>query len=115
MRKIAFIAKVCYSALLEYDKTIDFGLQKDWNQSPAWQQEDFFRMVNFVLNNPKCSPDDIHEHWLENKRIEGWKKGKEIDEKEKAHPNLTPFSMIPKDQKRKYAVLLGIIKEMKDM
>jgi hypothetical protein len=112
MKRIEQIAKVCHEANKAYCEAIGDKSQVSWHAAPDWQKESVINGVEFHMNNPKSTPEDSHNNWLEKKKAEGWKKGKKKDPVKRTHPLMVPFQMLPKEQKAKDYIFLGIVRAM---
>lgn len=112
MNRIEQIASVCHEANRAYCEAMGDNSQVPWSAAPEWQKKSAIDGVMYHINNPKSKPEDSHNEWMAQKKAEGWKRGKEKDAEKKTHPAMVPYNMLPKEQKAKNFILIGIVRAM---
>jgi hypothetical protein len=68
--------------------------------------------VNYLLDNPKATPENSHENWLKFKRNDGWVYGPVKDSVAKTHPCMVPYAELPTAQKAKDAIYHAIVRTL---
>lgn len=66
--------------------------------------------VQFILDNPKATPEQSHENWLKKKLEDGWKLGPIKDLENKTHPLMVPYNMLGSIQKAKDMIFGAIVR-----
>ncbi len=104
------IAKICHQANKAYCETIGDQSQKDWHNASDWQKESAIKGVEYrTSQNPRPSPEEMHNCWLKQKQEDGWLYGKYKDEQKKTHPCYKPYSELPEEQKKKDILFSAIV------
>jgi hypothetical protein len=106
---IAAIARICHQANKAYCETLGDFTQKNWEDTCEEIRESAISGVVFRIKNPKLTSKDQHDNWMKDKIKSGWKYGKIKDEKQKEHPCLMSYHDLPKGQKIKDGLFIGII------
>jgi|SRR5215469_3217332 len=75
--------------------------QPDWEDAPEWQKTSAIAGIQTVLDNPHITPAELHQAWLDQKTVEGWKYGRVKDADKKEHPCFLPYDRLPPPQKLK--------------
>lgn len=109
---IDHIARVCHEANRAYCKALGDDSQLAWEQAPDWQKESARVGVNHIMLNPKSTPKDSHNSWLEQKALEGWEYGPEKDPELKLHPCFLPYEQLPVEQRAKDYIFGAIVRAM---
>lgn len=112
MNKIEQIAMTCHEANRAYCDAIGDKSQVAWHAAPEWQKQSAINGVMYHMNNPRSKPEDSHNSWMAQKKADGWKKGKKKDAEKKTHPCMVPYNMLPKEQKAKDYIFIGIVRAM---
>jgi len=107
------IAKVCHEINRAYCEALGDDSQLPWEDTPEWQKDSAIKGVNFHIENPDSTPQQIHENWLKQKEVEGWKYGKVKDAEKKEHPCCVPYDKLPIDQKAKDYLFRTIVHQLK--
>lgn len=113
--KTEFIARVCHEANRSIcDQNHDFS-QVAWEQAQEWQRQSAIQGVQYVLDNPDSSSEDLHNEWCKAKTLDGWVYGEVKDVVRKTHPCLVAYQKLPQDQQSKDVVFRGIVNLLKDI
>lgn len=72
-----------------------------WEQAPQHQRESGRDAIRFVLHNPRVSPEEMHQEWINARTKQGWTQGAVKNEDLKTHPNLVPYEELPESQRVK--------------
>ncbi|MER2007439.1 MAG: RyR domain-containing protein [Psychrobacillus sp.] len=107
------IAKLCHEVNRAYCISIGDNSQPPWNEAPIWQKESAYNGVMFHLNND-VTPEQSHENWLEQKKLEGWTWGPVKDPEKKEHPCFIEYDKLPTEQKTKDYLFKAICDQFKD-
>lgn len=107
------IAKVCHETNRAYCAGIGDNSQLLWEQSPDWQRQSAINGVRFHLDNPNAGPSGSHENWMREKIAAGWKYGPKKDPAYMEHPCIVPYEQLPKEQRIKDALFVGIVHVLK--
>lgn len=103
------IAIMAHQANRQYCDLLGDYSQKDWYECEDWQRDSAIKGVEFVLNNPECTPEDTHNSWLEVKKENGWKYGDVKDAVKKEHPCFVPYEKLETKQKLKDKLFRNIV------
>jgi hypothetical protein len=106
------VARICNEANRAYCLTLGDPIPATWDDAPAWQRESALLGVIYHLANPNSKPSDGHESWLREKVATGWKFGPVKDPEKKEHPCMVAYDYLPKAQKAKDALFLGICRAL---
>lgn len=106
------VARICHEANESFCVTQGDFSQKSWDEAPEWQKESMINGVEFRLNNPNATPEEMHNNWLKKKAEDGWKYGEVKDETQKEHPCFRPYSELPVQQQAKDYLSRGIIQAL---
>lgn len=75
--------------------------QPVWEEAPDWQKQSAVAGIQAVVNNPRITPAQLHQAWLDMKSAEGWKYGRVKDVDKKEHPCFLPYDQLPPQQQLK--------------
>ena len=103
-------ARVAHEVNRAYCEHIGDDTQKPWKEAEQWERDSAHMGVRVLMENPDLTPAQQHSMWVAHKKKEGWRYGKEKDEKEKAHPCIVPFDELPEEQKLKDALFQASVK-----
>lgn len=104
------IAEVVHEANRAYCRTLGDLSQVSWAEAPGWQRESAFRGVAGILNSTITRPEQSHESWLDEKRLNGWKYGPVKNAETKEHPCFVPYAELPPEQQVKDAIFFAIVR-----
>lgn len=113
--KTALIARVCHEANRSICEASGDFTQKAWIDSEFWQQQSAISGVQYVLDNPDTSAEDLHNEWCKAKTLDGWVYGDVKDAVRKTHPCLVAYQKLSQDQQSKDVVFRGIVNLLKDI
>lgn len=82
--------------------------QPSWEDAPDWQKTSARNGVQGVINGN--GPEQSHESWLAEKAATGWVYGPEKDPEKKTHPCFVPYSELPREQKAKDGIYVGVVR-----
>jgi hypothetical protein len=81
-----------------------------WEARDQAFRQQFIDLIEKYLDmDPLPSPEEAHNSWMEEYFNMGWKYGPKRDPEAKTHPDLRPFSDLPKDERDKDAVFLVMV------
>lgn len=112
MKSVNSIAQVCHGANRAYCRTIGDDTQVDWSDAPEWQRDSAIKGVEFRMQNPSATPADMHQNWLNQKLVEGWRFGEVKDGEKKEHPCMLPYERLPIEQRMKDYLFSAIVQTM---
>lgn len=93
MDKIEFVARARHFGWVCYQ----MGAGQPYNIHPTEDQLTSLKQgVEFALGRPGMSPEENHNNWMRMKESQGWIYGEVKDPVKKTHPDLVPFSQLPK-------------------
>ena len=72
-----------------------------WTTAPEQQKQSARDAINFVLQNPEVSSEEMHQEWMRARKEAGWVHGPVKNEDLKTHPNLVPYDDLPPSQQTK--------------
>lgn len=81
----------------------------DWYFIGHQQRESYIKGVQWRLDHPHALPADQRNEWMRCKLQDGWKLGPTKDISKKESPCLIPYSDLPKEQRAKDALFVGIV------
>lgn len=89
---------VCHLSWVSYQ----IGAGQEYNiVITEQQQKSLENGVENFLKDPNATPQKNHSNWMMFKISEGWRYGKVKDEKKRTHPDLKPWSKLPKVEQNK--------------
>jgi hypothetical protein len=103
------IARICHGANKEYCDALGDFSQVPWEIAPAWVRDSALNGVQFRVDNPTATPEQMHQNWLDEKRITGWTYGPVKDIYAKTHPCLLPYHELPAAQRAKDYIFSAIV------
>lgn len=106
---ILLIAEVCHEANRAICESFNDFSQLSWDNAPQWQKESAIVGVKFRLENPKSTPEQLHQNWMTQKLEDGWVYGIVKNEKLKTHPCLVDYKQLTPDQTVKDMVFGAIV------
>lgn len=108
------IASVCHAANKAYCECIGDLSQKPWSETPVEIRNSVISGVEKLIDDPSLTPEEMHQNWVRYKLAEGWSYGRKDIEK-KQHPNLVPFSELPKDEQVKDHLFVAIVRVLANL
>ena len=106
------IAQVCHAANRAYCESLGDHSQKPWDEAEPWQRDSATKGVEFRLANPDAAESAQHDAWMADKLADGWKHGPVKDTDKKEHPCLVAYHDLPKEQQRKDALFVFVVKAL---
>ena len=103
------IAQVMHEAVRAWQKANGQNAAPPWSRAPKWMREASQEAVIWRMKNPGASSAAQHEQWMAQKKAEGWTYGKIKSGVKKTHPMLAPYRELPEIERRKDALVAGII------
>jgi len=107
------IARICHEANRAICEANRDYSQVDWNDAEDWQKDSAIRGVQFVLDSPDVTVEDLHNNWCRDKVRDGWEYGEVKDAVRKTHPCLVAYQKLPTEQQLKDKVFRGIVNLLK--
>lgn len=111
--KILNIAKTCHEVNRAYCIGLGDNSQLPWEDITENNKKSLIDGVNFLRKNPKSTPEDAHNNWLDFKIGNGWSYGKEKSTSEKTHPCMVRYRDLPKEQRIKDILFAAVVKGFK--
>lgn len=108
-RVVELCAQVAHEANRAYCQMLGDASQPHWPEAPEWQQESARVGVRLALEG-ESNPEKTHQAWLEHKLACGWKYGPVKDPEKKEHPCMVPYADLPKEQRKKDALFLEVVR-----
>ena len=112
--KIEDVAHVAHEVIRAYNVAFGNDANPPWQLAPEWQRESAMRGVRAVLMSD-LTPEQLHERWLADKIVGGWRYGPVKDENEKTHPCLLPYDQLPQWQRVKDYLFRAVVMGMRDV
>lgn len=106
------IAEVCHEVNRAYCHSLGDHSQPEWLAAPIWQKESAKAGVRLHLGDPTLTPEKSHEHWLAEKKKDGWKFGEVKDPEKKTHPCFCPYHNLPGSQKAKDYIFSQVVRSL---
>lgn len=108
------IARVCHEANRAMTFLVaDAPVQPPWDEADADTKAGKLRAVQFVIDNPKATPEQIHTAWCDERWRQGWIWGPVKDLTAKLHPSLRPYKELSVGTRQKDAVFQAIIQALR--
>jgi hypothetical protein len=107
------IAKVCHEVNRAYCAAIGDNSHLPWAKTPANIKNCAISGVEFRLQNPKCSAEDLHANWVKDKTADGFVFGEVKDLEKKTHPCMVPYEQLPLEQRVKDHLFATVVEQMK--
>jgi len=106
--KNIFIADVRHIGWVAYQIAVGQKYNEEINND---QLESLLNGIEYLEENPECTPEENHNNWMKEKIRQGWVYGDVKDFELKTHPDLIPFDELPVVEQRK-DILDAIIHKM---
>ncbi len=71
--------------------------------------------ITFLLQYPKSTPGDLHNHWLHGMVENGWKLGKVKNAETKEHPQFMNYEKLSNDEQKKCGIFIAVFTALKDV
>lgn len=102
------IARVCHEAnravqIISDDEVVSQG----WEDTPEEIRQNAIRGVEYALAG--VSSRTLHEHWMEDKRSDGWVYGPHKSFVDKTHPCMVDYNELPAVQRVKDELFNSIV------
>src|SRR5208282_1466270 len=101
-------ARAAHEVNRAYCLSIGDDSQLAWDEAPNWQKESARKGVGIALNG--ATPEQSHESWHEEKRLDGWKYGAVKDVEKKEHPCFVPYGELPAFQRAKDVLYISTVR-----
>ena len=88
---------------------------RTWDQMSENEKNRAITGVRTVIQKKNCTPQEIHNAWMDSMRKDGWVYGPHLDTVKRTNPNLVPYMELPDAQKLKDHLYLGVITSMLDL
>ena len=83
---------------------------EQWENRDEKFRKQFVNIIKTYLKMDKLpTPEEAHDSWTRAYEKMGWKYGKKRDVVKKTHPDMLPFSKLPKDERDKDAIFLAFV------
>jgi hypothetical protein len=106
------IARIAHDITRSYQIGLGNPEPVEWERAQPWEKEASLNGVTFHLAHPEATPEDSHVNWMNEKLAMGWKQGPEKNETTKEHPDLVPYSELPKERRLIDHLYLGTVKAL---
>lgn len=111
---LASLARTAYAAIrqLIIETGEDFP---EWGQCDDNEQQFFLQLVREYLEDPTRTPEQMHEAWLDRRRLEDWHYAPVVDLGNRRHPSMVPFSKMPARDQHETRLTAAIITSLAPM
>ena len=104
------IARVCHEALNAIDEADSKNITVSWPNLSYNEKETVLEGVEYYLLHPLATPEMVHNNWVAEQAAAGWKfSAGTINELEKTHPQMVPFTKLHGRQKAQATVFRSIV------
>lgn len=107
------IAEICHENNRAFCQAFGDYSQPAWKYLPLEIQKSVVDGVEFHVKNPDASPQASHENWMKYKLANKWQVGPVKDVAKKEHPNLRPYSELPKEERAKDIIFGALVNTLK--
>ena len=107
--QIEAIARVVHDALSAWAVANGEPPYPAWDVAEDWMVNSTKEAVAFRIRHPHSRAGGQHRRWMAERKSQGWVYGAVKDPAAKTHPMLVPFSELPEYEKRKDALLHGVV------
>lgn len=107
------VARMAHAVNRAYCRAIGDDSQPLWRDAPEWQKNSAINGVLAHLGRD-LSPEQSHESWMEQKRVEGWKLGPVKDPEKKEHPCFMPYAELPLEQRIKDHLFKAVVEAARE-
>lgn len=108
--RIEAAARAAHEANRAYCLALGDTSQLPWDDAPEWQRSSARKGVESVLVGN--GPEQVHESWLQEKRVNGWRYGPVKDPERREHPCFVPYADLPEAQKRKDHIFVAVVRAL---
>jgi hypothetical protein len=105
-------ARAAHEANRAYCIALGDTSQPSWENAPAWQQDSARLGAIAIFKDWDTTPEQSHEGWLEQKRLDGWKFGPVKNADTKEHPCFVPYDELPLAQRAKDDVFGKVVRAL---
>lgn len=112
MNSIIQIAQIAYAALSVYEAIRKGIKQKNWDDLGEEAKKAFIEFIKPIVEKPYIQPEYIHSNWMDNLLENGWKWGKNKDEKAKTHPSLISWLKLPIETQFKNILVQNTVQQL---
>ena len=103
------LAKLCHDINKAYCEGIGDYSVPTWEDTTTEHKQSLVRGIEFYMENPNATPEDIHNNWMKDKSADGWVYGEVKDAEKKTHPCMVPYHSLPQEQRVKDALLKTVV------
>lgn len=103
------IAKVVHQANQAFRSVMGQEPGPDWVQCTDEQQHTTMLGVEAVLDDPRISAADLHQHWVQDMAAKGWTWGPVKDAGLKQHPCMVEYHELPPYERYKDKLFSAIV------
>jgi hypothetical protein len=98
-------AQVCHETIRAYCSSLGDTSLLPWEQAPEDQKNSSRNGVRWYFAQyaagAESSARAVHERWLKEKEVDGWRYGPTKDPQRKEHPSFVAFDELPLEERRK--------------
>lgn len=103
-------AAAAHEANRFYCRALGDHSQGSWAETLPNIQDSARTGVRAIVDNPKMTPADQHQCWLDFKKADGWVYGENKDNEAKTHHCMVPYDDLPDAQKTKDLIFGTIVR-----
>lgn len=105
------LARIAYDAIrsLVLRYTEPFAM---WDDLEDDQRQFFLQLVREYLEVTSRSAEQMHDAWLDRRRLEGWNYMTEANFDDKRHPWMVPFNKLSERDQDKIHLITGVIQSL---
>jgi RyR domain len=87
----------------------------EWDDLMDDEQQFFLQLIREYFEDPTRSAVQMHEAWLDRRRLEGWRYAPEVDLTERLHPSMVPFSKLSEREQAQTRLTGSVITSLAPM
>jgi hypothetical protein len=107
-RDVLAIAHTCHESTRIFQARMTGATFPPWDLAGQELQDECVRRVTEVASGRAKQPEDLHAHWVERMRKDGWRLGLVVDRAEQKHPLLVDFNDLTLRERTQYALFFNV-------
>lgn len=110
MLNLEVIARVCNTVIRNQNKLLGDDSIPEWDKLSEDLKRSNYIGIQYVIDNPEVTPQEIHATWCKTRIDSGWIFGDTKCDIKKTHPCLVSFEELPIEQQIKDELFISTVK-----